>query len=105
MLRIIAGCVLGAIIAAAIGVAMAMIGASSSCDWLSDYGWQLGERCPRRYEFFLSIRDYGCRVLTRLRHSSFPPISYMFEVDTAGSGGATGVAFPPCLLGTSSHLQ
>ena len=97
MLRIIAGCVLGAIIAGAMGVAMAVQGQVPVDGFQTvDGSWLKGLRDGINFSYQYGITSVGTNQATAFQ---LPANRFLFEVDTAGSGGATGVALPPCFAG------
>lgn len=103
MLRTIAGFVLGAIIAGAMGVAMAVQGQVPVDGFQTvDGSWLKGLRDGINFSYQYGITAVGTNQATAFQ---LPANRFLFEVDTAGSGGATGVALPPCFQGTSLILN
>jgi hypothetical protein len=64
---------------------------------LTDGTWLDGLAGGSNYKFQYAITAVGTNQATAVQ---LPANIHLLEVDTAGSGGATGVALPTCLGGT-----
>ncbi len=67
-----------------------------------DGTWLNGLAGGSNYSYQYGITAIGTNQATA---AQLPANIYLLEVDTAGSGGATGVALPPCLQGTQIFLN
>ena len=103
MLKTIAGFVLGAIIAAAIGGAVALQGQAPVDGFQTiDGSWLKGLRDGINFSYQYGFTAVGTNQATSLQ---LPANKFLYEVDTAGSGGATGVALPSCVAGAEMILD
>lgn len=103
MLKIIGGLVLGAIIAAAIGSASALVGIEPNNGYAAiDGQFVKGIRQGVNFTYQYGITAAGTNQATAFQ---LPASRYLLEVDTSGSGGATGVALPACVAGTEVALN
>lgn len=97
MLKTISGFVLGAIVIGAIGAAWAVQGQAPVDGFQTvDGSWLKGLRDGINFSYQYGFTAVGTNQATALQ---LPANKYLLEVDTAGSGGATGVALPPCVAG------
>ena len=69
---------------------------------LPDGAWLNGLANGQNFTYISGLTAVGTNQATAL---ALTPGYYMYEVDTSGSGGATGVALPPCIQGTSLWLS
>lgn len=102
MLKTISGFMLGALIAGAISAALAVGQVPLPGFAAIDGTWLLGLANGVNYSYQFGLTAVGTNQATALQ---LPSGIYLMEVDTAGSGGATGVALPPCLQGTQTFLN
>jgi hypothetical protein len=105
MLKTIRDMTVGAIVCASIGAAMAVVGTApipSNGPGLVDGTWLNGLAGGQNFNYQYAFTAVGTNQATSLQ---LPAGVFLLEVDTAGSGGATGVALPPCLQGTAVLLD
>ena len=69
---------------------------------LQDGTWLNGLAGGQNFSYQYGLTAVGTNQATAL---ALTPGYYIYEVDTSGSGGATGVALPPCLQGVSLILS
>ena len=69
---------------------------------LPDGAWLNGLANGQNFSYVYGLTAVGTNQATAL---ALTPGFYLYEIDTAGAGGATGVALPPCLQGTSLWLS
>lgn len=95
--------VLAAILLSA-GLAFAVTGQpplTGSGNTLPDSNWLNGLAGGQNFTYQSGLAAVGTNQATALQLGSG---IYLFEVDTAGSGGATGVALPSCVAGTVLNI-
>lgn len=103
MLKTISGFVLGAILATAIGTAMAVQGQAPVDGFQAvDGSWLKGLRDGINFSYQYGITAAGSTQATAFQ---LPANKFLLQVDAAGSGGATGVALPPCFQGAMVVLN
>jgi hypothetical protein len=105
MLKTIRDMLLGAIVCASIGAAMAVVGTPptpATGPGLVDGTWLNGLASGQNYSYQYAFTAVGTTQATALQ---LPAGIALLEVDTAGSGGATGVALPPCFQGAQITLN
>jgi hypothetical protein len=103
MLKTISSFVLGALVAAAIGTAFAVTGQDPVNGFGAvDGAWLHGIRDGVNFSYQYGITAVGTNQATAVQ---LPANKYLQEVDTAGSGGATGAALPTCVMGMSLSLN
>ena len=106
MLKTIRDFVLGASLAAAIGAAVASVGTPplpiNGGYVQPDAAWLYGITGGQNFTYQYGVTAVGTNQATA---AQLPSGYYLLQVDTAGSGGATGVALPPCLQGTQLVLN
>ena len=85
------------------GVAFATVGTPPiGGPGLVDGVWLNGLAGGQNMTYQYGLTAVGTNQATALQ---LPAGIYMLEVDTAGSGGATGVALPPCIQGTQVVVE
>ncbi len=95
---------MGAFIFTAVGTAFAVTGQpplTGSGMTLQDSNWLNGLAGGQNFTYQSGLTAVGSTQATALQLGSG---IYLFEVDTSGSGGATGVALPECVAGTVVNL-
>ena len=103
MLKTITAFIFGALIAAAVGSAYAVVGVQPLNGFGSPDGtWLNGVAAGSNYTYQYGITAVGTNQATAVQ---LPSGYYLLQVDTAGTGGATGVALPSCLQGTQIFLN
>ena len=103
MLKTISSFVLGALVAAAIGTAFAVTGQEPGTGFGAiDGAWLRGLRDGENFSYQYGITAVGTNQATAVQ---LPANKYLQEVDTSGSGGATGVALPTCVMGVQLILN
>lgn len=105
MLKTVLNMMFGALICAAIGTAWAVVGIPplpNGQEALINQTWLLGLAGGSNYSYQYGITAVGTNQATA---AQLPANVYLIQVDTAGSGGATGVALPPCLQGTQLFVN
>jgi hypothetical protein len=91
---------LGVLTAASIGTALAVSGVAPTINGgfvQPDASWLYGLAGGQNFSYQYGITAAGTNQATSTQLAAGV---YLLEVDTAGSGGATGVALPPCFQGT-----
>ena len=102
-IAILASVLASALAFAPVGAAFAATGTPPGTGpALQDGIWLNGLAGGQNFSYVYGLTAVGTSQATAL---SLTPGFYMYEVDTAGSGGATGVALPPCLQGVSLILS
>jgi len=90
---IVAGAAAAAVSYASVGIAPLSGGTFATIDQT----WALGVAGGQNFSYQYGLTAVGTNQATSLQ---LPAGVFLLEVDTAGSGGATGIALPTCLAGT-----
>ena len=104
MLKTVRDMLIGAFCCAAVASAFAVVGTPpipSTGFGAVDGTWLNGLAGGSNFAYQYGFTAVGTNQATALQ---LPANIYLLEVDTAGSGGATGVALPPCLQGTQIRV-
>jgi hypothetical protein len=100
MFKTLRDMIFGALICAAIGSAMAVVGTPpSNGPGLPDGTWLNGLSGGQNFAYQYGITAAGT---TQATSTQLPAGIYLLEIDTTAS--STGVALPPCLQGTAVSL-
>jgi hypothetical protein len=100
MFKTLRDMVLGAIVCASIGAAMAVVGTPPGTGpGLTDGAWLTGLAGGQNFSYQYAFTAAGTTQATALQ---LPAGIHLMEVDTTAS--STGVALPPCLQGTALML-
>lgn len=108
MLKTIRDMLIGAIVAAGVGlagVAFAVVGIPplpNGQEALINQTWLLGLAGGSNFSYQYGITAVGTNQATA---AQLPANIHLLQVDTAGAGGATGVALPTCLQGSEISLN
>jgi hypothetical protein len=103
MFKTISSFVLGSLVAAAVGTAFAVQGVAPVTGFQTiDGAWINGVKDGINWSYQYNITAVGTNQATAVQLAAN---KYLQQVDTSGSGGATGVALPTCVQGMSLHLN
>jgi len=69
---------------------------------LPDGSWLIGLANGQNFSSVSGLTAVGTTQATAL---ALTPNVFMYEIDTAGSGGNSGVALPPCLVGEMAIIS
>ena len=102
--RNVANWMMGAVIFSAVGAAFAVTGQPPLTGIgpnMPDGVWLNGVAAGLNFTYQSGLTAVGSTQATALQLGSG---IYLFEVDTSGSGGATGIALPECVAGAVVNL-
>ena len=83
--------------------AMALVGNAppASGPTLPDAAWLQGLAAGQNSTYIYGLTSVGTTQATALQ---LTPGYYSYEIDTSGSGGASGVALPACVQGVETNI-